>query len=208
MVYSFKRTDSPSHAIIIEKGWNILNILIRRLPQRGEILSVFGVVVFAVHSWSVRGFLYQAPAYSLYYSIGEMFFVFSYMMAFALLESVLITLLLVVPAVILPSKLLKEGFAYKGFLAVLVASAYSIWLQNTLGNLPPPSSLLLNNAGIAVGAFVLLAILFQLVGFLQKIVINLAERMGIMAYLYVPLGLIGILVFISRSLFHLIQRLI
>lgn len=183
-------------------------MLSRRLPQKNEILSVFGVVVFAVHSWSVREFLYKAPAFSLYYSIGEILVVFSYMMAFALLESALITLLLMVPAVILPSKLLKEGFVYKCFLAILVASIFSIWFQGTLTNDYPPSSSWLPSAAIAAGTFILLAFLFQLVSFLQKIALNLADRVGIMAYLYVPLGLIGILVYILRNLFHLIQRLI
>ena len=165
-------------------------------------------MVFAVHSWSIRQFLYKAPAFSLYYSVGEVFVVFSYMMAVALLESMLITLLLVLPTLILPSKLLKEGFVYKGFLAVLVASPFSIWFQGTLTNDYPPSSSWLPMAGIAAGVFILLAFLCQMISFLQKIVISLADRVGIMAYLYVPLGLIGILVYTLRTLFHLVQRLI
>jgi hypothetical protein len=182
-----------------------LDIFRRRLPQKNEIILVFGVAVFAVYSWSVRGFLYKMPAFLLYYSVVEVFSVFSYMMAVALLESTVFTGLLIVCAWILPSKLLKEGFAYKGFLAVLVASIFSIWFQGTLTNQYPPDNLLYTSSGIAFAAFALLAFLFHQVGFLQKIALNLADRLGIMAYLYVPLGLIGFLVYIGRNLFHIIQ---
>jgi hypothetical protein len=126
------------------------------------------------------------------------------MMAFALLESVVITALLVICAWILPSKLLKEGFAYKGFLAILVTSILSIWFQGTLTNQYPANNLLFASSGIAVVVFVLLVFLFQKVGFLQKIALNFADRLGIMAYLYIPLDLIGFLVYILRSLFHII----
>jgi len=185
-----------------KKGRKNLNIFRRRLPQKSEIIWVFGVVIFAVHSWSIREFLYKVPAFLLYYSIGDVYSVFSYMMAFALLESAVVTALLVASAWILPSKLLREGFAYKGFLAILVASILSIWFQGVLTNQYPANNLLFVSSGIAVSVFVLLAFLFQKVGFLQRIALNLTNRLGIMAYLYVPLGLIGFLVYILRSLFH------
>jgi hypothetical protein len=184
-----------------------LNILRRRLPLKSEFILVFGVAVFVVHGWSMREFLYKMPAFLLYYSVGEVYSVFSYMMAFALLESTVVTALLVACAWILPSKLLREGFGYKGFLAILVASILSIWFQGTLTNQYPDNSLLFAGSGIAALVFVLLAFLFQKVGFLQKIALNLADRLGIMTYLYVPLGLIGFLVYILRSLFHIIQAI-
>jgi len=184
-----------------------LKIIRKRLPPKNEIILVFGVIIFAVHSWSIREFLYKIPAFVLYYSIGDIYSIFSYMMAFALLESAVVTALLVACAWILPSKLLREGFAYKGFLAILVLSILSIWLQGVLTLQYPANSLLLTSSGIAVAAFVLLVFLFQKIGFLQKIALNFADRLGIMSYLYVPLGLIGFLVYISRSLFHIIQNI-
>lgn len=182
-----------------------MGIFSRRLPARSEIVLVFGVAVFAIHSWSVREFLYKAPAFLLYYSVWEIFSVFSYMMAFALLESALLTLLLVVPAVVLPSRLLRDGFGYKGFLAILVASVLSIWFQGALSNQYPPRSLLLTGGGVALGAFLLLVLLFHFIPFLQKAALAIADRLGIMAYLYVPLGLIGFLVVILRNLFSILQ---
>lgn len=145
-------------------------------------------------------FFYKVPAFLLYYSLGEIFSVFSYMMAFALLESAVVTLLLVGSAFVLPSKLLKEGFAYKGTLAVLIAAILSIWFQNNLTNDYPSSNWLLASCGIALAVFVLLAFVFHKVAVLQRGAIDVAGRFGLMAYIYVPLGLIGILVFVVRSL--------
>ena len=184
-----------------------MNIFRRRLPPKSEIILIFGVVIFVVHGWSIREFFYKVPSFLLYYSIGDVYSVFSYMMAFALLESAVVTAFLVVCAWILPSKLLREGFAYKGFLAILVVSILSIWFQGVLTFQYPANNLLLASSGIAAVVFVLLVFLFQKIGFLQKIALNLADRLGIMAYVYVPLGLIGFLVYISRSLFHIVQNI-
>ena len=184
-----------------------MGIFSKRLPQRNEIISVFGVVIFVVCSWSVREFLYKIPAFVLYYSVWEIFSVFSYMMAFALLESTAVTILLIVSAFVLPSKLLKEGFAYKGFLAVIIASVLSIWLQGNLVNEFPSRSLLLEGAGSSLAIFILLSFLFHKVVFLQNIVIALVDRLGILMYLYVPLGVLGILVYLLRNLLNVIHTI-
>ena len=100
-----------------------------RLPSGHEILLVFGVVAFAVFGWSIRGFLYKLPAFTLYFGAGANLAVLAYMMAFALLESVLVVGFLVALSAILPSGWLRSGFAYKAFLIVVVATAAMILFE-------------------------------------------------------------------------------
>ncbi len=106
-----------------------LDVIRKRLPVKAEILSVFNVLIFVVFGWSVRGFLFEIPSFLLYLSLGDMAAVVFYMMAFAFFECVLLTGGLVIVSMILPQNWLKTGFAYKGFLIILVATTCFILFQ-------------------------------------------------------------------------------
>jgi hypothetical protein len=106
-----------------------LTVFRERLPTRVEILYVFGGVVFVIYSWAIRGFLYQLSSLRLYHTLGEIFGVFSYLMAFALIESLIIMGGLILMGFILPGKWFREGFAYKGFITTLVAGIAMIKLH-------------------------------------------------------------------------------
>lgn len=59
------------------------------------------------------------------------------MMAFAFLESLLVTGVLVMLSAILPPKWLRDGFVFKGFILIGMATIAAIILQRTLqGELP------------------------------------------------------------------------
>ena len=91
-----------------------------RLPGRRDASLVFGVVLFAVFGWSIRGFLFKLPALALYFGLGANLAVLSYMLSFALLESLLVMLVLLAICALLPPRVLNDGFAYKAFLILAV----------------------------------------------------------------------------------------
>ena len=181
----------------------ILNFFRRRLPDRREIYTVLGVVVFVVHSWSVRGFFHEVPSFLLYFKIGQILAIFSYMMAFALLESLLVTFGLSLLSLILPGKWFKTGFIYKSFITVVVGAIAMLWLENTimsLNNTFPPMELLLKALGLTLGVWVLLLLAFHYTRPLQKAILFVSDRVSVLAYLYVPLGALGLLVVIIRNI--------
>src|SRR5512135_940698 len=98
----------------------------QRLPARRDALQVFGIVLFAVFGWSIRGFLYKIPSFTLYFGLTANFAILCYMLAFALLESSLVMGVLLLFSVALPARLFKQGFAYKSFLIVLVLAIASM----------------------------------------------------------------------------------
>ena len=175
----------------------------KRLPERNEIYAVLGVVVFVVHSWSMRGFLHEVPSFILYFKIGQILAVFSYMMGFALLESLILTFGLGLLALLLPSGWFKNGFIYKSFITVVLGGVAMLWLENTImswNNKFPPVELLLTFAGITLGVWVALLLLFHYVKPLHKPLLFIADRIGVMAYLYIPLGVLGLFVVLIRNL--------
>lgn len=146
----------------------------------------------------------------MYHSLSFIAAVFFYMMAFALLECVLVTGFLVIVSMILPSGWLRQGFAYKGFLVILVTAIGMIEYQNYytidfVGNMMHNSYSFLQpiliGLLISIAALGGLLVLFGRVERLQKLLVALVERFKIFNYVYLPLGLLGFVVVLVRNLF-------
>lgn len=177
-----------------------MKTLTNRLPTRTEIELVLGFLFFAVFTWSIRGFLSALPSFLLYYTLGDIFGVFSYMMAFALLESLIIIGFLLFITFVFPKEWLRQRFAHKAAVIVLVAGGAMIYLQNILTFQLPSVKELILGAGIPLLALIVLYFLLSKSQRLQTIFDSILERFKIFSYIYVPLGLIGFFVVIIRNL--------
>jgi hypothetical protein len=187
-----------------------LKVMRKKLPMRAEVLSVFNVLIFVVFGWSIRGFLFEIPSFLLYLSLGDITAVVFYMMAFAFFECVLLTGGLVIVSMILPSNWFKTGFGYKGFLIILVATTCFIlfqgyykvgFFQNFLNNDYSPLRPVLIGMGSGLVVLGGLFWLFHNRPRLQKYLSTFIEQFSVFSYIYVPLGVIGILVVFVRNIF-------
>ncbi len=174
-----------------------------RLPARQDRLAVLGAAVFVVFSWSIRGFLFVFPSRVMYFRAWEVFSIFMYMMAFALAESLLLAGGLTALAMLLPGGWLRQGFAYKGFLVILVGTATAIAYQRWLGNELPDKTILLMWTAAPLTLLLGLLALFHFFPGLGVLLASLAERFTIFVYLYLPLGALGLLVVLLRNLLAL-----
>lgn len=122
------------------------------------------------------------------------------MMAFAFLESLLVTGALTLVRAILPSKWLRDGFTYKGFVVMVMATSSAIILQRTLkGEFPPPQILMLIWFTPLVWTAVIIIVAKRMPR-VKDILINIADRISIMLFLYVPIGIISIVVVVAGNL--------
>lgn len=177
-----------------------MNISKRRLPLRNEIQVVFGLLVFAVFSWSIRGFLYKLSAFLLYHNLGEIFGIFSYMMGIALLESAVIMLVLLLLAAILPKGWLRDGFDFKAALLILAVGGAMIYLQSILTFRLPSVFTLAAFVAIPFAAWLVLIFLAIKIKRFRGALDFILGRMSVFLYLYVPLGMIGLVAVIIRNL--------
>jgi hypothetical protein len=178
----------------------MLDGLTTRLPPWGDVLGVFNIVVFIIYSWEIWVYLFGLPSLMFYLGAGDVASVFLYAMAFALIESVLVTSAAVILSIILPSKWLRDGFTYKGSLGVLVAAVTLLSIRNHLGSVFPPVQLLLQDFLISALICALLFVVFHNAARPRIILLTLIERFSVFLYLYVPLGVIGLLVVLVRNL--------
>ena len=178
-----------------------LNIILNRVPSKSEVYASFGPIVFAVFSWSFRGFIHKLPSFLYYFSLGDILSILSYMMAVALLESLLFVLGLLFLAFIFPASWLRQGFVYKSFLFLAVGITAMILLQETMKKNMTGFDFLLPGVLVSVAVLAVLIFLFHKAKLLQKPVELIVDRLGVFSYVYVPLGVISLVVVIIRNLF-------
>lgn len=178
-----------------------LELIRRRFPSRSDLLAVFGVAVFVCYTWTLFGFFNKLSSFLLYFTLAEIGNIFAFMMAFTLLESLAVTALLAVLSAVLPSTWLREGFALKGFVILLIATAASILFQKYLlgGEYPSP----LPVAALFLAALLLCVGLITWIHNMprvQSILAGILDRIQIMRYVYVPIGLFALVVVLYQNL--------
>jgi hypothetical protein len=130
----------------------------------------------------------------LYFRVAEIAEVFAFMMATALLESLLITAVLVLLSALLPASWLRDGFAYKSFVVLLVLTGASIYLQQVLRSSWPSTQVLTIAWAAPLVSMVAIMALAHLVPRFKSILLDVQDRLSIMLYVYIPLGVLSLFV--------------
>jgi hypothetical protein len=164
------------------------------------MVAVLAVAVFVCFSWTIIGFFNKLSSFILYFTPGEIANIFAFMMAFALLESLAAAGLLILLSAVLPSSWLKEGFAFKGFVILLVATITAVLFQKALRDYFPSLQTLLTYSLIPLLVMALLVWFLHSRPRLQKLLLTVQDRILIMLFIYVPIGVIGLLVVMARDL--------
>lgn len=169
----------------------------RRLPARNEFFPTLSVATLLVFSWELRSLFYNAPAFFLSYSLGEFLSIAAYMLATALIETLLVTSFVVLLAFVLPGAILRNGFAYKAsFLLVAIAIVF-IYLQFNMTN-QPKMGFLLTQLVLILVLWLIPVLLVQFIQPVRNFILDLFDRLTIFSYVYLPLGILSLLVVIVR----------
>jgi hypothetical protein len=121
-------------------------------------------------------------------------------MAFAFLESLVATGILVLLSAIFPSSWLRDGFAYKGFVILVIATIDALAFQKSLGDVYPPARTLLLLSVIPLVLIVVLLLALRSTPRLQNILINVQDRFQILLFVYIPIGIISLIAVTFRNL--------
>lgn len=182
------------------------NLLRSRLPGRSEALPVFSLAIFYIFSWTIFRMFYELPSWLYYLSLFNILVLVAYSMMFALLESVLLFSFTCLVSLILPENLFRARFVAQGSLLVSLVCFAAVTAQRRLGwllqmqawqTIVVPLAFIL----VSIALLVLSAWLFKRVPRIPALIQGLSERMSVFAYLYLPLGLLSLVVVIFRNLF-------
>lgn len=183
----------------------LLGKISSKLPPRREILPVFSLVLFIVFSWTLYRLFWYVPSWIQYLTIWEVFILGAYALGFALLEGVFVLFLALLLALIFPAKRFRDQFIAQGSTFVLLIGAGAVALQRKMGIL---YSLSLREIFfypilfLALVVFILLvtSYLYDRFRTVPALIGSVAERMTVFAYIYIPLGLLGLIIVTLRNI--------
>jgi hypothetical protein len=177
-----------------------LEFISTRFPHRSEIISVYSVAVFLCFSWTILGFLNKLSSFILYFTIAEIADIFVFMMAFALLESLASTALIVLLSMVLPRGWLREEFSLRGSALLVLLALASIVSQKLLQDDFPQTIWMVTGLAVPLVLFATLVVFIRRFTKLQQLLFTIQDRISIMLFIYLPLGFVSLFVWIYRNL--------
>jgi len=173
-----------------------------RLPNLQQISAVYGIVTFIVSGWTLIQFFWRFPSWENFFTAEDILPVLAYSMAINLLESLTIIFTLVSLSVILPHNWLKDVFVSRASIMVILGLGYTIYLSryltNALGYYYP--AYLVKLTPVIAALIFIFAFLLDQITLLRKRIEDIADRASIFTYIYLPLGLVSLLIVIIRNI--------
>jgi len=179
-----------------------------KLPLRKELMAVFSTAVFITFSWSIYRMFFQVPSWVFYLTLNDILWISAYVVGFALLESTLLLGFMVLLSILYPEKHFKSKFVAQSTLTLLVLTVGALLYQQNIGMLKWwgwLELLIFILASIASLTLLVLSLsfLFDRLARLKVLIESIADRLTVFSLIYIPLGVLGLVVMIFRNLFSL-----
>ena len=178
-----------------------------KFPSFPEIVLVLSTIVFINFSWSIGRMFRIIPSWLYFLSVWDLIPILTYVLAFALVESSLIIGLLLFLSFLLPPRYLKNHFKTQGSLMAIMFGAIAILAHRYLSITYPwsPRQIIVYST-LAVSAVVFFALVISYISVsrstrFENLIFGLVEHMSIFFYIYVPLGILGLIVIGIRNIF-------
>ncbi len=168
-------------------------------PPNQSIVLVFASCVVPIYSWSILAFLKKVPSWLIFLRPWDLISIFAYSQAFALLESAIFLLVLILLSMILPARLFRHRFVAQGSVVMFLAAIYALVFQfkswtdfsSTVLFLGAVLYLVLN--GVAY-------VLVKRYKRLEQAIHAFVEQLTVLLYFYVPVTLVSVIIVIARNI--------
>ena len=179
----------------------MLSTLRTRIPDKRNIVTVFAVAMFLVYSWTLFTSFWKLPSWLFFLQLGEILSIYAYAFVVNFLESLLLLLVALLPAVFLPRAWWKDTFIPRGVALILIVLGSAI-LHMSLYRTPDTRPAFVSGQLIWWVGTVLLAVLLTWVAgsvkWIRSGLEGMADRFMIFLYIYLPLTMIAFLVVVAR----------
>jgi hypothetical protein len=163
-------------------------------------MPAFATIVFLIFGWASITFFWKVPSWLYFLSLGEIAAILAYTFASSLLECTIILLLFLFASLVLPSPWLAKKFAVRASLILYVLTFWVVlFTLNSLIQLPGTSDIITFGLGVPVTSALAL-LLSERIPLFPGLVNAVGSRLTIFLYLWLPLGLLGMLVIMFRIL--------
>jgi hypothetical protein len=161
---------------------------------------IFGWCVFLIHVWAIVNILVVLPSWALRLGLFELLGVSAYPLVFALLESILVWLFLILLGLVLPRKLLGIDFVSQAATVIFVLAIVSGLMHFSVE--------LIFKYRVYTLAFILIIVLTALfLSYLagrsvkfRNVTRNLLSRVNVLSGIYIFMDLVGLSIIFIRNL--------
>jgi len=156
--------------------------------------------IFPVHVWSLINVTREVPAWILRLSISEMVGVMAYAQLYALLDTLLIFVPLLLLAVLLPATLFRNKFVATGTAVIFISSAWFIFLHLNGQIIEQRQIAVLAIWGVSY--LLILAAAFIFIRKNQKLetaIVSFVQRLSVLSVLYLIIDLLSLVVIVVRN---------
>ena len=182
-----------------------MDIFKRRGISREDIFLVFAACVLPVFIWSFYNLLNEVPAFVLRLSVSELIGTSAYVLAFALVESILFFLVLFIVlfllALIFPRKLWGDHFVAIGSMLAILISAVAMYVQLNYDRVLKLSlKRTLFDLGLVGLVFVIYYVLILTFPRFESAIRSVVRGVSVLSILYALLGCLSVLTVIFRNI--------
>lgn len=173
-----------------------------RFPTLSQILAVYGVIALMIYGWTLMWFFWNLPSWEYYLTIGEISSILAYSSAVNFAESLSVMVGLLFFSLILPQKWFRNVFPSHATLLAIFSLGYAMYFASHISsneNSYPASMVRL--VPVIVILILVLTFLLGTIGPVRKLIGILADHASIFSYIFLPLGLISVLIVIVRNIF-------
>ena len=179
----------------------MLKTLQARIPDKRNIVIVFAVAVFLVYTWTLYTSFWKLPSWLFFLQVGEIFSIYAYAFLVNFLESLLLLLIVLLPAFFLPRHWWADTFIPKGLAFILVVLGSAL-LHMSLYRTPDTRAMFISGQFTWwVGTLFIAVTLTWLIGkvnWVRRRLETIADRFVIFLYIYLPLTAIALLIVLAR----------
>jgi hypothetical protein len=179
----------------------VLTALSARIPEKRNIVTVFAVAMFLVYTWTLFISFWKLPSWLFFLRLGEIVSIYAYAFLVNFFESILLLVLVLLPAILLPRHWWKDVFIPKAFVLILVILGSAV-LHMTLYRTPDTRDVFVNGQfNWWLGTLVIAIFLTSLAGnvvWLRRGLENVADRFVVFLYIYLPLTLLALFIVLAR----------
>jgi hypothetical protein len=181
------------------KAGRILSIT-NKIPKFEEIAPVYAVIVMMIYPWTLTRFFWKLSSWILFASVGDLAALFAYMVVVNFVESILVLLVPLAMSVVLPRKWFYDRFKTRSIALVLFGLGFLMYLDRNLHADAPFPLILVRWIPMAAVAILVLVFLVDQVGFLRRVLDELANRLTVFLYISIPVSVIALLVVLIRNI--------
>jgi hypothetical protein len=175
--------------------------ILSKIPRLEQIAPVYAVIVMIVYPWTLTRYFWKLSSWLLFASVGDLVGFFAYMVFVNLIESILILLVPIAFSIILPRRWFYDHFVTRSVALVVLGLGFLIYLNRNLhADSVFPLTLV---RGIPLAAVGILALTFMVdqVGFIRRILAEVANRLTVFLYISIPVSAIAFLIVLVRNIF-------